>query len=44
VPDWRLSLLLAMPCLLWSATRLVRTRRRWQDPVVRARVVSTVAA
>jgi hypothetical protein len=44
VPNWRLSLLVAMPCLLWSASRLVRTRSRWEDPVVRARVVSTVAA
>ncbi len=44
VPDWRLSLIVAMPCLLWSATRLARTRRRWEDPVTRARVVSTVAA
>jgi hypothetical protein len=44
VPDWRLSLIVAMPCALWSATRLVRTRRRWEDPVTRARVVSTVAA
>ncbi len=44
VPDWRLSLIVAMPCLLWSATRLVRTRQRWEDPVTRALVVSTVAA
>jgi hypothetical protein len=44
VPDWRLSLIVAMPCVLWSATRLVRTRRRWEDPFTRALVVSTVAA
>jgi hypothetical protein len=44
VPDWRLSMLVAMPCFFWSATRLLRTRRRWQDPVTRALVVSTVAA
>jgi hypothetical protein len=44
VPDWRLSLIVAIPCVMWSATRLVITRRRWEDPVVRARVVSTVAA
>jgi hypothetical protein len=44
IPDWRLSLIVAMPCVLWSATRLAHTRRQWQDPVVRARVVSTVAA
>ena len=44
VPDWRLSLIVGMPCVMWSATRLARTRRRWEDPVTRARVVSTVAA
>jgi hypothetical protein len=44
VADWRLSLIIAMPCVLWSATRLLRTRRRWQDPFIRAVVVSTVAA
>jgi hypothetical protein len=44
VPNWRLSLIVAMPCVLWSATRLARTRRRWEDPVTRAVVVSTVAA
>jgi hypothetical protein len=44
VPDWRLSLIVATPCALWSATRLARTRRRWEDPVTRALVVSTVAA
>jgi hypothetical protein len=44
VPDWRLSLIVAMPCVLWSAGRLARTRRRWEDPVTRALVVSTVAA
>jgi ABC-type Mn2+/Zn2+ transport system permease subunit len=44
VPNWHLSLIVALPCVFWSATRLVRTRRRWEDPVVRARVISTVAA
>jgi hypothetical protein len=44
VPNWRLSLIVAMPCVLWSAARLARTRRRWEDPVTRALVVSTVAA
>jgi hypothetical protein len=44
VPNWRLSLLVAMPCVLWSAARLARTRRRWEDPVIRSVVVSTVAA
>ena len=44
VPDWRLSVIVAMPCLLWSGIRLARTRRRWQDPVARALVVTTTAA
>jgi hypothetical protein len=44
VADWRLSVIVAIPCLLWSGLRLARTRRRWQDPVIRARVVATVAA
>jgi hypothetical protein len=44
VPDWRLSALFAIPCLVWSGNRLARTRSRWQDPVARARVVATVAA
>ncbi len=44
VPDWRLSVIIAIPCLMWSSVRLLRTRDRWCDPVTRARVVSTVAA
>jgi hypothetical protein len=44
VPDWRLSVLLAIPCLMWSGVRLARTARRWQDPVVRALVITTTAA
>jgi hypothetical protein len=44
VPDWRLSMLLAIPCVIWSSIRLVRTRRRWQNPVTRALVISTTAA
>ncbi|MGC4109991.1 MAG: hypothetical protein QM747_06125 [Nocardioides sp.] len=44
VPDWRLSVIVALPCLLWSGLRLAGTRQRWQDPVTRARVVATVAA
>jgi hypothetical protein len=44
VPDWRLSVILAIPCLLWSGIRLERTARRWQDPVARARVVTQTAA
>jgi hypothetical protein len=44
VPDWRLSVTIAIPCLLWSGVRLVRARDRWCDPVARARVVATVSA
>ena len=29
--------------LAWSAWRLARAQRRWQDPVTRSRVVATVA-
>jgi hypothetical protein len=44
VPDWRLSVILAIPCLLWSGLRFAKTARRWQDPVARALVVTTTAA
>lgn len=44
VPDPTVSLLVAVPCLAWSTARLLRTRRRWIDPVARARVVTTVSA
>ncbi|GCD90348.1 hypothetical protein [Nocardioides sp. LS1] len=43
-PDPRLPLLSAVPFLCWSLARLTRTRRRWLDPVDRARVVTAVAA
>jgi hypothetical protein len=33
-----------VPCLIWSGTRLLRTRRRWQEPVPRSLVVTTTAA
>jgi hypothetical protein len=44
VPNWHLSVIIAIPCVLWSGTRFARTSRRWEDPVVRARVVTTTAA
>jgi hypothetical protein len=44
VPEWRLSVMFAIPCVVWSGIRLIRTRKRWQDPVVRSRVVTTAAA
>ena len=44
LPDPTVSLLVAVPCVAWSTVRLLRTRRRWTDPVVRARVITTVSA
>lgn len=44
IPDPTISLLVAVPFLAWSTMRLLRARRRWIDPVKRARVVTTVAA
>ncbi|WP_426245487.1 hypothetical protein [Nocardioides sp. LHG3406-4] len=44
VPDWRVSVLVAVPFLAWSSVRLLRARRRWLDARGRARVVLTVAA
>ena len=44
VPDWRLSVIVAIPCVLWSGVRFARTSRRWEDPMLRARVVTTTAA
>jgi hypothetical protein len=38
-----LCVALAAVMLLWSAWRLERSAQRWDDPVVRARVVATVA-
>ncbi|QCX26223.1 hypothetical protein [Nocardioides jishulii] len=35
---------LAVPFVVWSCLRLRRARRAWVDPVVRATVVTTVAA
>ena len=44
VPDFEVSLLIAVPFLAWSLARLLRTHRGWTDPVVRSRIVTTVAA
>jgi hypothetical protein len=44
VPDWRLSILVAIPCVMWSGARFLRTRHLWQDPVARALVVTTTAS
>jgi hypothetical protein len=42
-PSWEVSVLVAIPFLAWSTSRLVRTARAWVDPVLRARVVVSVA-
>jgi hypothetical protein len=42
--DPTVSVLVAVVCLAWSMTRLVRTRRRWTDPFQRARVVTTASS
>lgn len=43
-PDWRYPVVLAVPLLSFSTLRLLRTARRWADPVTRARVVAVVAS
>jgi len=42
--DWWLPLLVAVPYVSIAGIRLIRTREGWLDPVVRSRVVATVAA
>ncbi len=41
--DVRYAVSVALLMLLWSAWRLERAAQRWEDPVVRSRVVSVVA-
>ena len=41
---WEWSVLCALPLVLLSAYRLVRTAHRWADPDTRCRVVATVAS
>ncbi|MGA8256999.1 MAG: hypothetical protein WB767_10535 [Nocardioides sp.] len=40
---WVLAPLFAVPMLAWSGTRLLRTRRGWDDAPTRAQIVTTVA-
>jgi hypothetical protein len=42
--SWEWSVLMAVPFLLVSAARLVRTGRAWTEPATRSRVVATVAS
>jgi hypothetical protein len=44
IPEWRVSVLAAVPFLIWSTWRLSRTAGVWLDPVERSRVVMAVAA
>lgn len=44
LPDPSIAVLVAVPFVAWSSLRLLRSRRRWIDPVARARVVTTVSA
>jgi hypothetical protein len=41
---WTLTVLCALPFLVWSLLKLDRTAAAWSDPVTRARVVATVAS
>lgn len=41
---WQWSLVLAVPFLTWSLTKLFLTGRAWSKPTVRARVIATVAS
>ena len=40
---WVYALALAAPFLLWSGVKLYLTSKSWSDPVVRSRVIATVA-
>lgn len=42
--DWHTPLLVALPFLLFSAYKLVRSANEWATPEVRSRVVATVAS
>jgi hypothetical protein len=41
---WMLSVLVALPVLVWSGLKLDRTAAAWEQPTVRARVIATVAS
>ncbi len=43
-PDWRISVLVAVPFLCWALYRLRVSATRWADPVVRSRVIAVVAS
>ena len=43
VDDVRYSVAVTVILLIWSDWRLERAAQRWEDPVIRSRVVSVVA-
>lgn len=42
--DWRVPAALVVPFVLFSARRLLGSRRLWMDPALRSRVVATVSS
>lgn len=44
VPEWRVSVAVAVPFLIFASLRLVRAHAAWVQPVTRSRVVATAAA
>jgi hypothetical protein len=44
VDTWQVPVIIAVPFVCWSIVRLLHARDTWDDPVQRARVVTTVAA
>ncbi|MDP3889606.1 hypothetical protein [Nocardioides sp.] len=44
LPAWEMSVLVAVPLLLFATRRLVRAHAGWVDPVARSRVVSVVSS
>lgn len=44
VAGWQWVLVVCVPFLAWSTTRLARAARAWSTPATRSRVVATVAA
>jgi hypothetical protein len=43
LPVWQLAVLIAIPFLAVSTSRVLKSRAVWLDPVERVRIVSTVA-
>ena len=43
-PDWRYPTSIGVVMLCWAGFRISRTSSHWQNPLVRSRVIATVAA